>query len=251
VGGRIFSVTLDMMLKYPNSFFARLFSGQWEDQIGSDGAYFINRSFQLFHHIVDFLRDGGLDVSLSEDDHRALCREADFYQLKELLDVLNPSVDDHWTLTETPNGVLSNGGLTLNGTKTNEYASSRGMIGWTYDVHEWVVRIDGISYGVCVGISPENIDPVDHNNDISCTLGCYNGCVYFFGKDGGEYINVPNGGLPVRSLVSVRLDLDKRTLTLGLNGKWRDQPAIIDIAYGTSWYPYVQLWDEKAISIVR
>jgi hypothetical protein len=82
VGGRIFSVTMDMMLNYPDSFFARLFSGRWEDKKTDDGAYFINRSFQLFHHIVDFLRDGGLDVSLSEDDHRALCREADFYQLK-------------------------------------------------------------------------------------------------------------------------------------------------------------------------
>jgi hypothetical protein len=78
VGGRYFSVTLDMMLKYPNSFFARLFSGRWEDQIGSDGAYYINRSGDHFHHVVNFLRDGGLDVSLSED-HRALCREADFY----------------------------------------------------------------------------------------------------------------------------------------------------------------------------
>jgi hypothetical protein len=114
VGGRIFSVTLDMMLKYPESFFA-LFSRRWEDQIGSDGVYFINRSFQLFHHIVDFLRDGGLDVELGESDHRALCREADFYQLKELVDVLNPppSEDDKWTFTETPNGELSNGGLTL------------------------------------------------------------------------------------------------------------------------------------------
>jgi hypothetical protein len=107
VGGRIFSVTSDMMIRYPDSFFARLFSGRWEDKKTEDGAYFINRSFQLFHHIVDFLRDGGLDVSLSEDDHRALCREADFYQLKELLDVLNAPVDHNWTLTETPNGVLA------------------------------------------------------------------------------------------------------------------------------------------------
>jgi hypothetical protein len=35
-------------------------------------------------------------------DHRALCLEADFYQLKELLDVLNPfQSDDKWTWTET------------------------------------------------------------------------------------------------------------------------------------------------------
>jgi hypothetical protein len=32
VGGRIFSVTSDMMLKYPDSFFARLFSGRTRRQ---------------------------------------------------------------------------------------------------------------------------------------------------------------------------------------------------------------------------
>jgi hypothetical protein len=149
VGGRIFSVTSDMMIRYPDSFFARLFSGRWEDKKTEDGAYFINRDFDHFHHIVSFLRHGSLDVSLSEDDHRALCCEADFYQLKELLDVLNPPVDDNWTLTETPNGVLSNGGLTLTNIKGG-YASSRGTIGWTHGVHEWVVRIDGGSLNVYV-----------------------------------------------------------------------------------------------------
>jgi hypothetical protein len=96
VGGRYFSVTLDMMLNYPDSFFARLFSGRWEDKKTEDGAYFINRDFDQFHHIVSFLRNGCLDVELGECDHRALCREADFYQLKELLDVLNLPAD-MWT----------------------------------------------------------------------------------------------------------------------------------------------------------
>jgi hypothetical protein len=198
---------------------------------------------------VSFLRHGCLDVSLSEDDHRALCREADFY--KELLDVLNPSVDDNWTLTKTPHGVLSNGGLTLTCKKRVGYASSRGTIGWTHGVHEWVVRIDGRSINVYVGISQENINPVGDNYDIFlCTLDCYFGCVYAFGDAGVKYMDVPKGGLPAGSLVSVRLDLDKRTLTFGLNGKWHDKPVIIDIA-PTTWYPYVQLGDRSAITIVR
>jgi hypothetical protein len=251
VGGRIFSVTLDMMLKYPDSFFARLFSGRWEDKKTEDGVYFINHSGDHFHHIVNFLRDGGLDVSLSEDDHRALCREADFYQLKELLDVLNPSVDDNWTLTETPNGVLSNDGLTLTGKKKNKFASSRGTIGWTHGVHEWVVRIDGESYSVDVGISPENINHVGHNEGITCVLGCYSGNVCAFGNNGVEYMDVPDDGLPDGSLISARLDLDKRTLTFGLNGKWHDKPAMTDIA-PNMWYPYVELWNSGyAITIIR
>jgi hypothetical protein len=48
------------------------------------------------------------------------------------MDVLKPSVSvDNWTLMETPNGVLSNGGLTLTG-KEGIWAASRGTIGWTH-----------------------------------------------------------------------------------------------------------------------
>jgi hypothetical protein len=238
VGGRIFSVTLDMMLKYPDSFFARLFSGRWEDKKTEDGAYFINRDFDQFHHIVSFLRHGSLDVSLSEDDHRALCRDADFYQLNELLDVLKPSVSvDTWTLMETANGVLSNGGLTLTNKKV-KWVSSRGTIGWTHGVHEWVVRIEGGNY-VVVGVSLENIDPIGDNSQISYRLYCYNG--YVLGPNNYEepYLtNIPRGGVPVGSLISVRLDMDKKTLTFGLNGKWNDKPAFTDIPSNT-WYPYV------------
>jgi hypothetical protein len=64
-------------------------------------------------------------------------------------------------------------------------------------------------------------------------------------------MDVPVGGLPAGSLVSVRLDLDKRTLTFGLNGKWHDKPVIIDIA-PNMWYPYVRLWNSgNGITIVR
>jgi hypothetical protein len=108
VGGHIFSVTLDMMIRYPESFFARLFSGRWEDKKTEDGAYFINRCGDLFHRIVNFLRNGEFEVELCDVDHRALCREVDFYQLKELMVMLVP-----WVLIESPNGSLSNNGLTF------------------------------------------------------------------------------------------------------------------------------------------
>jgi hypothetical protein len=112
---------------------------------------------RMFDFILEFLRDGGLDVSLSEEDHRALFREADFYQLKDLVEVLKPSVSvDNWTWTETPNGVLSNGGLTF--TSKSGWVSSRGTTGWTHGVHEWVVRIDAGNF-INVGVSLENINP--------------------------------------------------------------------------------------------
>jgi hypothetical protein len=120
----------------------------------------------------------------------------------------------------------------------------------TRDVHEWLVRIDGRSINVWVGISQENINPVDQNGDISCMLGCYDGYVCAFGK-WDKYMDVPVGGLPAGSLVSVRLDLDKRTLTFGLNGEWHDKPALTDIEPNT-WYPFVQLWNsESGITVVH
>jgi hypothetical protein len=117
-------------------------------------------------------------------------------------------------------------------------------------VHEWVVRMDGSSDGVYVGMSPESIDPVYHNVDITCVLGCLMD-MFAFGRDGVKYIDVPDGGLPDGSLVSVRLDLDQRTLTFGLNGKWHDKPALTDIAPNTTWYPYVEVWKGRRITIIR
>jgi hypothetical protein len=71
-------------------------------------------------------------------------------------------------------------------------------------------------------------------------LGCHVGSVCGFGDEEEEYMDVPDDGLPAGSLISVRLDLDKKTLTFGLNGKWQHKPAKTDIAPNT-WYPYVQI----------
>jgi hypothetical protein len=265
VGGRIFSVTLDMMLKYPDSFFASLLSGRWEDKKTDYGAYFINRDFDQFHHIVSFLRNGCLDVELCESDHR---READFYQLKELSEMLIPPVgDDNWTWMETPNGVLSNGGLTLTNNNTekwtlamslsssssnsmDKWTCSRGTIGWAQGVHEWIVRIDGSS-DMVVGISLETIKPNVGNREITYWLYCLSGMVFGPNNYQQPYlINVPSKGLPIGSLISVRLDMDKRTLTFGLNGKWNDKPAITGIPCNT-WYPYVVFNKGGVATIVR
>jgi hypothetical protein len=81
--------------------------------------------------------------------------------------VLKP---DDWIWKETPNVVLSNGGLTLTG-KEGVWAASRGTIGWTHGVHEWVVRIDA-GNSISVGVSLENINSIGGNSEISCTLSC-------------------------------------------------------------------------------
>lgn len=84
VGGRIFSVTLEMMLKHPNSFFGALFSGRWEEKRGPDGSIFIDRSGTLFHHITDYLRDDVWRADLSVAELQAASTEAKFYCLEGL-----------------------------------------------------------------------------------------------------------------------------------------------------------------------
>jgi hypothetical protein len=103
---------------------------------------------------------------------------------------------------------------------------------------------------MCVGVSLENIDPSGGNFEISYSMSCGLGHVY--GPNGykEQYsTNFPHDGLPLGSLCSVRLDIDKKTLTFGLNGKWNDKPAIIDVPSNT-WYPYV-LVVNSCVSIIR
>jgi hypothetical protein len=107
-----------------------------------------------------------------------------------------------------------------------------------HTVHEWVVRIEDDN-DITVGVSLEKIDPNGFNPEISYRLFCYNGCVFGPYKYKQPYLtDVPDDGLPDGSLISVRLDMDKKTLTFGLNGKWNDKPAITDIPSNT-WYPYL------------
>jgi hypothetical protein len=291
VGGRIFSVTLDMMLRYPDSFFARMFSGSYPGQIGSDGAYFINRSPKMFDYVVDYLRDGHVELELNSSDQRALHRDAEFYQLSELMQSLVPpspevvvslpdvaengsreearnsdegsvnnnrvrkrnALMDNWTWTATPNGKLSNDRRTLTGKQLNgdEFACSRGTSGWTQGVHEWVVRLNTDASCVFVGISLENINPKESNDDICYVLNCNDARAHGpFLKAKKCFSNVPKAGLPVGSQVSLRLDLDRKALTFGLNGKWNDKSAFIDVPPNT-WYPYVLVWKNMSVTIVR
>jgi hypothetical protein len=143
----------------------------------------------------------------------------------------------------------SNGGLTLLVNKEGGWASSRGTIGWAHGVHKWVVRIDRQKF-VFVGLSLENIDPNGGNHEISYRLHCASGKANGPSLPGMPCLTDVPMGLSVGSLISFRLDMDKKTLTLGLNGKWKDEPTFTDIPSNT-WYPFVSLAPGCKVSIVR
>lgn len=66
--------------------------------MGADGSYFVDRNPKMFAYILDWMRGEPLDLELSPAKHRALLRDAEFYQLSGLVKALQPRV---WTLAES------------------------------------------------------------------------------------------------------------------------------------------------------
>ncbi len=84
--GKVFTVTLEMMTRYPESFFGVLVSERWSGGKAhqADETFFINRSAKMFGHITDFLRGDVEGVQeLSTSKKQKLLREAQYYQVSE------------------------------------------------------------------------------------------------------------------------------------------------------------------------
>ena len=89
VGGKKFSVALSDLKRFPNSFFATMFSGRWKTETQEDGSYFINRDGDAFKHIASYLR-GQLKVEdLNEKELKQLEEDANYYQLEELFNAIH------------------------------------------------------------------------------------------------------------------------------------------------------------------
>jgi hypothetical protein len=84
VGGTLYSTTRATLLRY-DSMLARMFSGRHEIKRRPDGRIFIDRDGEVFRHILNYLRDGELDVEhLDEGTLKQLKREAAYFCLHEL-----------------------------------------------------------------------------------------------------------------------------------------------------------------------
>ena len=97
VGGMLFTTTLQTLRKDRESMLARMFAeddGSGETpRLGlkrdKDGNVFIDRDGTHFREILNFLRDGFWEGPLPRGRHRTeLKREADFYQISELIAAL-------------------------------------------------------------------------------------------------------------------------------------------------------------------
>ena len=90
VGGHIFSTSLNTLTRDKTSMLAVMFSGRHKLVRGKDNTYFIDRDGTHFRYILNYLRDDlhldtlPVDLAILKE----LQREADYYQLSGLFDVI-------------------------------------------------------------------------------------------------------------------------------------------------------------------
>jgi len=82
VGGRLFKTSLETLRMREESMLARMFSGQFliEEKVPT----FIDRDGTHFPFILNFLRDGRVDLPVDDLTKRQLVQEARFYSLPKL-----------------------------------------------------------------------------------------------------------------------------------------------------------------------
>lgn len=92
VGGTLYSTTLETLTRFPDSMLGAMFRAgtSMTPNLNPQGGghYFIDRDGKAFRHILNFLRLGRLDLPLGYGETALLRAEADFYQIRPLLDAL-------------------------------------------------------------------------------------------------------------------------------------------------------------------
>ena len=91
VGGHCFKTSIQTLTKDPNTMLAAMFSGKFETKPCEDGAFFIDRDGTHFRFILNYLRTGKLTLPEGATFLKELLEEAEFYQIKGIIDELRVS----------------------------------------------------------------------------------------------------------------------------------------------------------------
>ncbi|KAI1708035.1 BTB/POZ domain-containing protein [Ditylenchus destructor] len=92
VGGKIFETTKVTLLQIPDTFFGRLLEGGLQSKKDETGAFRIDRSYEHFDTILNYLRDGSVNFDRSEKFMKDLLREADYYSIAPLVDEIREAM---------------------------------------------------------------------------------------------------------------------------------------------------------------
>jgi len=94
VGGSYFVTTKSTLTKFSDSMLGTMFSGRHKIVVDKeDGSVFIDRSPKYFDQILSYLRDGDVFVPENSQDKYGLIKEADFYGLKGLADIVSEGME--------------------------------------------------------------------------------------------------------------------------------------------------------------
>ena len=87
VGGTKYATTLATLRSQPGSRLSTMFSGgsDADSQQDADGAYFIDRDGATFRHVLNYLRDGTLPRTTSDEMKTEMKMEAAYYQIPQLM----------------------------------------------------------------------------------------------------------------------------------------------------------------------
>ena len=91
VGGQHFTTSLQTLTKDTGSMLHAMFSGRFDSKPAEDGSYFIDRDGTHFRYILNYLRTGRLLLPDDKLVREELLAEAEFYQIRGIIDELYPS----------------------------------------------------------------------------------------------------------------------------------------------------------------
>ena len=87
VGGKKHRTTKSTLSASSNSVLSKMFEGNVSVKPAKDGSYFIDRDGKHFRYILNFLRDGTVNIS-DNSIINELLQEAQYYQIPSLIDTL-------------------------------------------------------------------------------------------------------------------------------------------------------------------
>ena len=201
--------------------------------------YFHSFSLELDHlvELIDLLDKDYEDRSMSISQPMEFSEEEREEEVEEI----------PWIMLTGPNGVWDSRGTRVSkakGVSSGWNCECRGSKGWRNGVHEWSLSLPEGGSGVNIGVCCEDID---HTNGKRNREKClYVHCATGSGTCPNAKPRVFNAAVNPGQTVSVRLDMNTREVTFGLDGEWNGRPTFTNIE-DRSWFPYVALYYPKTV----
>jgi hypothetical protein len=240
IGGTPFYTSLSTLGSIKGTYFEVMVSEKWKAQKLEDGSYFIDRDPTVFRFILNFLRDGEIDIeSRSKEELKLILKEATFYQIQPLIKLLVSTpiesvvsvslLQKQESTTQSPKFIPGNNYALSNNDK---YATKVGKdTAWDCNVlgniivssgiHLWNVKILKSKFSnIMIGVVPSDANV--SQKDI------YSKCGYFINAHNSKLFSGPPhnyngtpfcnaGRLLDETIITIKLDFNERTISFIIN----------------------------------